>query len=487
MDSAAVFLVCEVITFLIINSNNTLRILIFILSITLFKLCEQTNKNMSKFTVIAALFVFIFNVWADNSYMPPPFIPVMTTGNNMPVGLRYPGSAGYSTNDSAFIYVLGGLQDGNAITNTVYRYNVLADSWSTLTNFPDGSCWISAAAVIGSKLYSLGGTYTTALNQCTPRVKIYDLNSNTWSNGADMPYGRVFHSVCTYQDSLLYCAGGWGYPSGAVYADVYLYNSISNTWRPASNMPAPRAGGVLGVSHDTLVYICGGTDWTNPAARNTVFRGIINQSDRSQITWDSTGAVYPGGVRNSIYGASWGNKGVIVSGGYQVTSVTNQVYVYSPGANTWTPQPNLPAAKTDHGAASVHIGNVWKFISSSGTSNRSGSNANTVYILTDTIDGLTGISGNISVPSVYELNQNYPNPFNPSTNIDFSIAGSNEQFVSLVIFDVMGRETEKLVYSNMKPGKYNVEWNASSKPSGTYFARLTAGDYTKTIKLLLIK
>jgi hypothetical protein len=302
-----------------------------------------------------------------------------------------------------------------------------------------------------------------------------------------MPYGRVFHSVCAYQDSLLYSAGGWGFPGGVVYADVYLYNSVANTWRPASNMPAPRAGGVLAVSNDTLVYICGGADWTNPAARNTVFRGIINQSDRSQIIWDSTGAVYPGGVRNSIYGASWGNKGVIVSGGYQVTSVTNQVYVYSPGANTWTPQPNLIAPKTDHGAASVHFGSVWKFVSASGTSNRSGTNASTVYILTDTITGITGLNNNNRIPAAFELKQNYPNPFNPSTEISFSVAQGKNIFVSLTIFDVMGRETDRLVYSEMKPGNYSINWDASGKPSGTYFARLTAGDYTKTIKLLLIK
>ena len=414
----------------------------------------------------------------------------MTSGSPITSGVRYPGSAGYSFNDSAWMYVLGGLQDGNVITNTVYRYNVLADSWSAVTNFPDGNYWISAAAVAGKKLYSIGGTYTLALNECTPRVKIYNLVSNTWSDGANMPFGRVFHSVTTYQDSLIYCAGGWGYPSGTVYNDVYLYNIFSNTWRSASNMPSPRCGGVLAAAGDTLVYVCGGPNWTNPSATNTVYRGVISQSDRRVITWDSTGAVYPGGVRNSIYGAAWGNKGIIVSGGYQVSTVTSQCYVYSPGANIWTLQPSLLAPKTDHGAASVNFGNVWKFISAAGTTNRTGSNSNTVNILTDTMSGITGIisTGN-NIPRDFNLVQNFPNPFNPVTNIKFSVVTGNAEkvFTSLIVYDITGREAGKIFSGELKSGAYIMQWNAENKPSGTYFAKLISGEFSSTIKMLMIK
>ncbi len=440
--------------------------------------------------ILYILLLFAISAVQINSQNYSPYIPVMTSGASMPVGVRYPGAAGYSFNDSAWMYVLGGLQDGNVITNSVYRYNVLADSWSQISSFPDGSFWISAAAVVGKKLYSMGGTYTLALNECTPRVKILNLISNTWSDGANMPYGRVFHSVTAYQDSLIYCAGGWGFPSGTVYNDVYLYNANTNTWRTATNMPAPRCGGVLAAAGDTLVYVCGGPNWTNPSATNTVFRGVVSQSDRSVITWDSTGAVYPGGVRNSIYGASWGHKGIIVSGGYQVSSVASQCYVYSPGANVWTLQPSLTVPKTDHGAASVNIGNIWKFISATGTTNRGGANSNTVNILTDTMTTITGlVSNGNSIPNGFNLKQNYPNPFNPETSIDFSVVSgsSGSVYTSVIIFDVMGREVEKLFIGEISAGNYSLQWNAADKPSGTYFARLTAGNYTKTIKLILSK
>ena len=100
---------------------------------------------------------------------------------------------------------------------------------------------------------------------------------------------------------------------------------MENSFRDAFS----RCSGVLAVTGDTLVYVCGEPDWVNPAARNTVYRGIINQSDRSIITWDTTGAL-PGWGKELIYGGSWGNKGIIVSGGFQLSSATNQCYVYSP-------------------------------------------------------------------------------------------------------------------------------------------------------------
>ncbi|HMQ81044.1 MAG TPA: T9SS type A sorting domain-containing protein, partial [Ignavibacteria bacterium] len=163
--------------------------------------------------------------------------------------------------------------------------------------------------------------------------------------------------------------------------------------------------------------------------------------------------------------------------------------VYSPGANTWTPQPTLLAPKTDHGAASVHIGNIWKFVSATGTSNRS-ANSNTVNILTDTMTGITGIvqTGN-NIPDGFSIKQNYPNPFNPVTTINFSIASGNlnKVYTSLIVYDIMGRKVDDIFAGELGSGDYSLQWNAENKPSGTYFAKLVSGMYSNTIKMLLIK
>jgi hypothetical protein len=88
-------------------------------------------------------------------------------------------------------------------------------------------------------------------------------------------------------------------------------------------------------------------------------------------------------------------------------------------------------------------------------------------------------------PTGYHLSQNYPNPFNPSTFIEFQIAEFS--FVSLKIYDLLGREIATLVDEEKFPGNYKVEFNAGDLPSGTYYYQIKAGSFFSTKKLLLIK
>jgi hypothetical protein len=89
------------------------------------------------------------------------------------------------------------------------------------------------------------------------------------------------------------------------------------------------------------------------------------------------------------------------------------------------------------------------------------------------------------VPSEFSLEQNYPNPFNPETNIEFSIPKAS--FVTLSVYDILGREIEKLVNDNLSAGQYNVRFNASNYPSGVYFYKIEASGFSKTNKMLIIK
>ncbi len=100
-------------------------------------------------------------------------------------------------------------------------------------------------------------------------------------------------------------------------------------------------------------------------------------------------------------------------------------------------------------------------------------------------DGLTTqIVGNI-IPSSTKLGSNYPNPFNPSTNISYQL--KNSGFVSLKIYDVLGKEISTLVYENKPAGYYNVSFNANNLPSGVYIYRLNVNNYTESKKMLLAK
>lgn len=106
-------------------------------------------------------------------------------------------------------------------------------------------------------------------------------------------------------------------------------------------------------------------------------------------------------------------------------------------------------------------------------------------------------------PGEFALSQNYPNPFNPTTNFRFTIVqpqadaparrGPSDwrspdlRFVTLKIFDLLGREVATLVNGELNEGRYTVQWNAAGFASGVYFYRLQAGNYSATMKLLLLR
>ncbi len=89
------------------------------------------------------------------------------------------------------------------------------------------------------------------------------------------------------------------------------------------------------------------------------------------------------------------------------------------------------------------------------------------------------------IPSAFSLQQNYPNPFNPSTFIKFDV--SEGSFLTLKIFDALGREVAILVNEDLKPGTYEVDWNAINYPSGVYFYTLRTEQFTETKRMVLIK
>ncbi len=102
-------------------------------------------------------------------------------------------------------------------------------------------------------------------------------------------------------------------------------------------------------------------------------------------------------------------------------------------------------------------------------------------------ENVTDVASNSSIPNEFHLNQNYPNPFNPETVISYQLAKGS--FVTLKIYDTIGREIVTLVNEYKDPGVYNSQFSSmnSQLPSGIYFYRLTAGSYSSTKKMLLLK
>ncbi|HWA07767.1 MAG TPA: T9SS type A sorting domain-containing protein, partial [Ignavibacteria bacterium] len=98
------------------------------------------------------------------------------------------------------------------------------------------------------------------------------------------------------------------------------------------------------------------------------------------------------------------------------------------------------------------------------------------------------ITGSTGMAKEFRLHQNYPNPFNPVTKIMFDVpVQTSRRDVSLAVYDILGNEIAVLVNSKLTPGTYEYTWDATNFPSGVYFYRLTADDFSAVNKMVLLK
>ena len=89
------------------------------------------------------------------------------------------------------------------------------------------------------------------------------------------------------------------------------------------------------------------------------------------------------------------------------------------------------------------------------------------------------------IPIEFALIGSYPNPFNAKTVIKYAIP--QESYVTIEIFDLLGRSITTLVNSNVPAGYHQVTWDAGENSTGMYFYKIDAGNHTDTKKMMLIK
>lgn len=99
--------------------------------------------------------------------------------------------------------------------------------------------------------------------------------------------------------------------------------------------------------------------------------------------------------------------------------------------------------------------------------------------------GSDNLISNKNIPKQFALSQNYPNPFNPITNIKYDLP--KDIFVTIKIYDMLGREIKTLVNEFKNAGSYVVSFNGSELASGIYFYRIQAGDFASVKRMVLIK
>jgi hypothetical protein len=93
--------------------------------------------------------------------------------------------------------------------------------------------------------------------------------------------------------------------------------------------------------------------------------------------------------------------------------------------------------------------------------------------------------GTETIPYNFNVSQNYPNPFNPETNVKIYL--DREEYVTLKIFNIIGQEVKTVIAEDMSKGEHIIRINAAELTGGVYFYTVRAGDFTKTMRMTLLK
>jgi len=379
------------------------------------------------------------------------------------------------------LYVAGGSTAGAGST-TVLRYNINSNTMGTNgVPIPESKAYHTLTAA-GNSLYLLGGG---ASNTGGTTCYKYTPSTGTWTSIAPAPASLAGFVAMNWGDSVIFAvSGGWSTYSTSVYA----YRIASNTWVTSTSLPAGtgRRSFAGGIDGNKLFVSCG----YSGSFRNDLVIGTIG-ANATTITW-ATGPVVPflGGKTGSSRpgGVAVNGKFYMMTGEVTPAPTSHDtIYVYTVATNTWSfigGGRGTQAASNIWAAVSYKVmgsGNIKIFIPGGAV----GTNLGQLCCLQVPACTVTGIVNNNEVPKTYSLSQNYPNPFNPVTKINYELPKSG--FVTLKIYDILGKEVATLVDETKNAGLYTVEFDGSQFSSGTYFYRLESNGFVSTKKMMLIK
>lgn len=409
---------------------------------------------------------------------------------------RYNGTANgndiaYScaVDDSGYVYVAGGGVDSLSGSNfTIAKYNSSGEQqWVKKYNGTGNSNDEAKAVfvdkqknvyVTGNSAGTTSGDDYTTIKYSPSGVELWAIRYNGTGNGADIPTG-----ITTANSGNVYITGrSIGSGSLEDYVTIKYNPSGVEQWVQRYNGTANNVDYGNALIIDTLenVYVTGSS------------KGSASLDDFATIKYNSSGVEqwvrrYEGisyDYGHAIDLDAYGNIFVTGESSPAGPSVNYNFFTikYSnSGVQQWTISYNGTGNSNDLGIA-IAVNRNGDAVYVSGISR--GSNFYDDYG-TIKYSSVTGLSHINNVSDKFSLEQNYPNPFNPATQIKFQI--SKTEFVSLKVYDILGKEVADLVNQNLEAGWYSVNWNAENQQSGIYFYKLVSENYSETKKMILQK
>jgi alpha-tubulin suppressor-like RCC1 family protein len=239
--------------------------------------------------------------------------------------------------------------------------------------------------------------------------------------------------------------------------------------------------------NDGTVWVWGSNTYNqvgnNTEAMSTHPRQVIGLTNVKRITG---GFQHSLALKNDGTVWTWGNNssGQLGNGGID----SNTVYEHRPTqVQGLTGIVELTGGGT-HTLAVKNDGTVWAW--GYNLNGQLGNGTNTEYYtlpvkVSGTWQAMTSVGKQKNLLTGFALEQNYPNPFNPTTTISYTLPASG--FVVLTVYDILGRKITSLIESVQAAGEHQINFDASSLPSGVYVYRLQAGEHVSARKMILQK
>lgn len=376
------------------------------------------------------------------------------------------------------IYMIGGMpagDPGSYLTNC-QEYNPATRTWAAKAPMPTPRGWLPGSYCNG-KLYLIGGHDNTgaaiAVNEC------YDPVANTWSTKTARPRIGLAASEAVWRDSLIYVMGGNNASAG--FANVDIYDPAANAWTVGTALPMISFMGSATIIGDTIFVV---QAYSGSACWPSLYKGVINEADPTQITWTAG----PAPTEPIFNGATVAMDGDVywLGGFINGATVTNHVWKYSTLTGTITPvMPNYPAtlarlnfmvARPSHHELYVLAGDMlgdnfalpnqqyWHI------SFGPASVEEQHVLLGGSIDNVSPTLGRDHV------------------RINFTVARRGN--VTLGVYDATGALVRTLINSTLEPGSQSATWDRTSNSgrrvaNGSYFYRLTVDGRSVSGKSIL--
>jgi hypothetical protein len=403
------------------------------------------------------------------------------------------------------------------VFSILININTLFAQWTQINNNL-GSTNITGLARVGTTIYA--GTTTSGLFSSTD-------NGNSWSsysengtlpsliiNGLEGDFNGLGMFIYTQNGMALL------QPPTPLFVPPFIQTLPNKNITLYRQYQSPSRRRIVGTKNAGVFFTDDDLSWTEatgiPTGASKNIRGFICQD----INVLAIGGTENGAGMSTDRGATWtdANTGLIgnamnINSMFSVFALTgNGIYLTSPTVFTgWTTAVStgdFRACASDLISGKYYFfgNNVGTIIDlntyqvtnialggiSGGVITSALLYGTNIFVGTETggvfraqLSTLTSVNEEKELPNDFSLSQNYPNPFNPTTTIAFSLP--SKSYVSLKIFDALGREVSVLVSEEMTAGTYSKQWNANSLPSGVYFYRLQAGSLTETKKLTLLR